>query len=53
MTFYLTQYIQNIIISTCDQYKAVLMSCFTFFRWPLAITPPISFLHMCQLISFL
>ena len=46
MTFYLTQHIQNIIISTCDQSKAVLMSYFTFFRWSLASTPPISFLHM-------
>lgn len=53
MTFYLTQYIQNITISTCNQYKTVLTRYFTFFHWSLASTPmPLSFLHMCQLILF-
>lgn len=54
MTFCLTQYTQNIIVSTCNQYKAVLMCYFTFFHWSLASTPvPISFLHVCEIISFL
>lgn len=33
LVFYLTQYLENTIISTCNQHKKLSVRCFTFFSY--------------------
>lgn len=45
---YLAQYIQNIIILTCNQYKKLLMRYFTFF-FPYCLWNPVSISHLTRI----